>query len=135
MNDDLHHEQSPGRDPLTYTAEGIRAVERRRLRTLVEGDIETARPLHADDFQLITPSGRAHSRESYLGAIASGDLNYLVFEPISEIEVRLFGQAAVIRYQSRIEMANFRANVWHTDVYELRDGQWQIVWSQATETR
>ena len=21
---------------------------------------------------------------------------------------------------------------WHTDIYELRDGRWQVVWSQAT---
>ena len=21
--------------------------------------------------------------------------------------------------------------IWHTDLYEKRDGQWQIVWSQA----
>jgi len=22
---------------------------------------------------------------------------------------------------------------WHTDLYERRDGQWQVVWSHATE--
>ena len=22
---------------------------------------------------------------------------------------------------------------WHTDVYEIRDGRWQAVWSQATQ--
>ena len=116
-------------------ADTIRALERRRLRALVDGDIEAARPLHADDFQLVTPSGRTHTRESYLGAIASDELTYLVFEPISEIEVRVYGSAAVIRYRSRIEMESFKADCWHTDTYELRDGRWQIVWSQATAIR
>jgi hypothetical protein len=116
-------------------ADAIRTVERARLRALVDVDIEAARRLHADDFQLITPSGFAHSRESYLGAIASGTLNYRVFEPVSEIDVRLFGKAAIIRYQSRIDLGTWQANVWHTDSYELRAGRWQIVWSQATEIR
>ena len=116
-------------------ADEIRAVEHKRLRALMDGDIEDARSLHADDFQLITPSGVAHTRETYLAGVASGDIDYRVFEAISEIEVRLYGAAAIIRYQSRIEMTNWRANAWHTDSYELRDGRWQIVWSQATEIR
>ena len=24
---------------------------------------------------------------------------------------------------------------WHTDVYERRNGAWQVVWSQATQIR
>ena len=24
---------------------------------------------------------------------------------------------------------------WHTDMYDLRDGRWQAVWSQATRIR
>ena len=34
----------------------LRATERERLQSLVDGDIETARRLHADDFQLINPA-------------------------------------------------------------------------------
>ena len=117
-------------------ADEVRAVERARLHALVAGDIGTARLLHASDFHLVTPSGKTHSRESYLGAIASGDLIYLVFEPISEIDVRLYEPgAAVIRYRSRIEMEQYRADCWHTDTYERCDDRWQIVWSQATEIR
>jgi hypothetical protein len=25
-----------------------------------------------------------------------------------------------------------QADYWHTDLYEQRDGTWQVVWSQAT---
>jgi hypothetical protein len=54
--------------------------------------------------------------------------------------VRLYGQGAVIRYRSRLEIVvggrliplrGYR----HPDVYEKRDGLWQVVWSQATEIR
>jgi len=114
----------------------LRATERERLRSLVEADIETARRLHADDFQLINPSGAALSKDQYLGQIASGELDYVLWEPGS-IEVRRYGDAAVIRYQAQAQ-ALFGGQrtplrrFWHTDVYEKRNGRWQAVWSQAT---
>ncbi|MBB2673827.1 UNVERIFIED_ORG: hypothetical protein GGE44_003396 [Rhizobium esperanzae] len=40
-------------------ADHIREIERTRLRALVAADMSAARPLHADDFQLITPIGVA----------------------------------------------------------------------------
>jgi len=60
-----------------------------------------------------------------------------VWEPISEIKVRLYGlNTAVIRYQSQTDIVVFgeKSSIqnWHTDLYENRDGQWQVVWSQAT---
>lgn len=117
-------------------ADLIRATERERLRSLVEADLEVAHRLHADDFQLINPRGQSLSKEQYLGGIASGDLDYLVWEPGS-IEVRVYDQAAVIRYQSQLEIVVQgqkipRQRYWHTDSYEKRDGRWQVVWSQAT---
>ena len=120
-------------------ADLIRATECGRLRALVEANMEVARQLHADDFQLINPLGQSLSKEQYLGGIASGDLDYLVWEPES-IEVRLYDQAAVIRYQSQLEIVVQgqkvpRQRYWHTDSYEKRNGRWQVVWSQATEIR
>ncbi len=117
-------------------ADLIRATERERIRALVEANMEVARQLHAEDFQLINPRGQSLSKEQYLGGIASGDLDYLVWEPES-IEVRLYDQAAVIRYQSQLEIVVQgqkvpRQRYWHTDSYEKRNGRWQVVWSQAT---
>ena len=117
-------------------ADLIRATERERIRALVEANMEVVRQLHADDFQLINPRGQSLSKEQYLGGIASGDLDYLVWEPES-IEVRLYDQAAVIRYQSQLEIVVQgqkvpRQRYWHTDSYEKRNGRWQVVWSQAT---
>jgi hypothetical protein len=77
-------------------ADLIRASERQRLRALVEANIEVARRLHADDFQLINPRGESCSKEQYLGGIASGKLDYILWEPESWIEVRLYGRAAII---------------------------------------
>ena len=117
----------------------LRDIERRRLASLVAADIELARSLHAEDYELITPGGRSLSREDYLEGVGSGDLHYLVFEPASDIRVRLKGPVAILRYQARIEMEMADGidsdRFWHTDMYELRDGRWQAVWSQATRIR
>jgi hypothetical protein len=116
--------------------DNICEIERSRLRALVAADIATAHPLHADDFQLITPIGVALSREEYLGAIATGQIKYMAWEP-GDIAVRLHGSAAVIRYRARLEVIFGGHPVppeeyWHTDAYEHRDGRWMVVWSQAT---
>ena len=119
--------------------EWLRHAERSRVRVLVAADEAAARLLHADDFQLITPIGSMLSREDYLGAIASGHMRYVSWEP-EAISVRLYGAAAVLRYQAQLEIvfaghAVPRARYWHTDSYEWRDGRWQAVWSQATAIR
>jgi hypothetical protein len=119
-------------------AEEIRELEASRLWALVEPDLELARRLHAEEYELITPTGTRLSKELYLGMIASGRLVYRVFEPISGIEVRGGGGFALLRYQARISLeegdhlADFVC--WHLDSYELIDGRWQAVWSQATKT-
>jgi Domain of unknown function (DUF4440) len=117
-------------------AELIRKTERARLRALVEGDIETAGRLHAAEFQLITPIGMALSKNDYLGAVASGQIKYLAWEP-GPIAVRYHHSQAVIRYRARLEVVFGGHRVapgdyWHTDTYEHREGQWIVVWSQAT---
>jgi hypothetical protein len=122
---------------MSPVADSVRETERRRLAALVSGDLATARQLHADDFQLVTPQGLALSKEQYLGAIESGLLRYDLWEP-GPIEVRPFGDSATIRYQAKLANAwsgqSFPVrDFWHTDCYEKRDGQWQVVWSQATE--
>jgi hypothetical protein len=117
-------------------AELLRLTERERLRALVTGDVERAGQLHTDDFQLINPLGGALSKEQYLGGISSGQIHYLYWEPES-IAVRLYGDVAVIRYQSELEIAVQgrhipRQRYWHTDLYERHGVQWQVVWSHAT---
>lgn len=114
----------------------LRSTERERLRALVSGDVERATQLHADDFQLINPLGGALSKDQYLGGISSGQIHYLYWEP-EAIAVRVYGGAAVMRYQSELEIIVQgrhipRQRYWHTDLYERHGVQWQVVWSHAT---
>lgn len=48
------------------TADQLRAIERARLRSLVDADVATALRLHADDVELINPVGGTLSKEQYL---------------------------------------------------------------------
>lgn len=118
----------------------LRAAERDRVRSLVQGDVTTASRLIADDFQLINPAGGILSKKEYLGQIETGDIKYLKWEP-GQIEVRLYGNAAVMRYPAQVDI-KVKAipdapsgRIWFTDLYELREGKWQIVWSQGTQAR
>ena len=108
-------------------------IERRRLRALADADMATAAPLHADDYQLITPNGSVMTRDDYLGDVESGRLPYRVFEPVSDISVLGDAPVAILRYQARISFDEGPGfTCWHTDCYELRGGRWRAVWSQAT---
>lgn len=67
----------------------LRAIERDRLRALMAADMAVAERLHADDYQLIPPTGASLSKREYLDAIASHALHYQVFEPISPVVARV----------------------------------------------
>jgi hypothetical protein len=119
--------------------EALRDTERRRLRALLDADMATAESLHADDYQLIPPGGGALSKAEYLGGIADGSLRYSRFEPDGEMRVRFWGNGAALRYEVLIDVAAdgtvYHDRCWHTDIYELRDGRWQAVWSHATRIK
>ena len=118
-------------------ADDVRSAEKKRLSALLTGNMEVARQLHADDFQLVTPLGAVFSKEEYLGAVAAGILHYHAWELDSPIDVRMYPDVALIRYRAQVEVELQgqrypRAPAWFTDAYEKRDGQWRIVWSQGT---
>jgi hypothetical protein len=91
----------PGGSP---EAARLRDVERTRLQALVDADTDVVERLHADDFVLVPPPGFPLARDDYLAAVAAGDLDYLAFEPVSDVDVRLYGNAAVVTYEWLIDI-------------------------------
>jgi phage baseplate assembly protein W len=121
-------------DALAALADTLRAIERSRIQALVGRDMALLRQLHAPEYQLVTPAGRVLTRERYLAAIEAEPF-YAGWEA-GEMDVRVSAQMAVLRYEARLAFPSGKTvQCWHTDHYELRDGQWQAVWSQATEIR
>lgn len=77
------------------------------------------------------PAGNTLDRESYLAAAAAGPI-YAKWEA-GAMKVRLSPEMAIVRYKARLEFPSGNAvTCWQTDSYEMREGQWQAVWSQAT---
>lgn len=117
----------------------LRTLEARRIQAILTRDMPLLWQLHAPDYQLITPAGRTYTRERYLGDIESSTLRYLSWEA-GGMQVRASAQMAIIRYQVKLELDSGDGTgtpflCWHTDSYELRDGEWQAVWSQATAVK
>jgi hypothetical protein len=95
-----------------------------------------AEALHSPEFHLVTPGGNTRSRESYLTAVRTGAITYLKWDA-AEIMVRQFSNVVLLRYRAELEMPSQSGGTssfacWHTDSYELQDGFWQVVLSQAT---
>ena len=117
-------------------ADLVRQTELTRIKALVDKDIEVAQQLHTDGFQLINPSGMLQTKEDYIGGLASGIFYYKKWAP-SDIEVRMYGNAAVLRYKSQLQAIVMNQDLgetphWHTNLYEKNDGRWQIVWSHTS---
>ncbi len=117
----------------------IRSLESLRILALVAADIPQLQSLHCADYQLITPSGRTFSRDQYIDAIASAQLRYLRWEACT-MEVRTSEAMAIVRYQVTLQFGSpenpgTTLRCWHTDSYELKEGVWQVVWSQATQIK
>ena len=124
---------------MSLTADVLIELEKRRLRALVDADVVTLDALHAPGFVLIHPGGGAWSKAQYVGGIGTGAIDYRRFEPSSAIEVLVDGGLAVLRYRSLIDIhvegqEPGRLACWHVDCYQAAaGGEWQVVWSQATE--
>jgi hypothetical protein len=112
------------------------AIERKRLRALVDADTATARHSMATDFQAVTPAGDTLSLRDYLGSVSAGVIDYRVFKPVSRITVRPSGDSAALRYKVSFDLVAGGTRVthkgWITELWEHRHGRWQIVWEQAT---
>ena len=116
----------------TPDADFFRTLEVERTQALVARDMPTIERLHAPDYELISPPGRAMTRERYLSLIAAEPF-YAKWEH-GAMRVRVSEGMAAIRYQAKITFPSGKVvDCWHTDIYALQAGSWKAVWSQATQ--
>jgi len=121
--------QSPSQAP---EESFFQALEVERTQALVSRDIEKIRLLHAPDYELISVPGRVMSLERYLTLIAQ-DVFYASWDH-GPMRVHVSQGMAAVRYQAKITFPSGKVvQCWHTDIYALRAGAWQAVWSQGTQ--
>jgi len=116
-------------------ADQVRTAEQTLLRASLDADTHTAGALLAPDLQLIDPTGGAGTRADDLADIGGG-IDFVTIKPIEPISVRVHGDSAVARLKLKFKVVAFGQTVqhdaWTTDLWERRDGRWQLVWSQTT---
>lgn len=117
--------------------DALRDLELSRLEAVVMNDMPALQALYADDFELVPPPGVAMSRDEFLGALQDGGLDFLAWDPVSELDVRALGDTAVLSYRSEVHllgagMGELRHQMWHTAVYERGEQGWQVVREQST---
>lgn len=124
--------------PRSTSSADILAVERSRTTALEHSDFDTLDKLLADDLTYVHASGKVDTKASYLGALHTGDLRYLSWEP-KDLQVRVLGDSAIVTGGYHVRAVDQRMQAQPLDVrvivlsvYAKRGGRWQQVAWQST---
>jgi hypothetical protein len=86
---------------------------------------------YADEFVATNASGAVLNKAAVIGALTSGRLRFQSYE-IEEVQVRMYGELAIIRDSERIESNTGSGRFRHLRVASKRDGHWQLIATQMT---
>jgi ketosteroid isomerase-like protein len=114
----------------------IQQLEQRLAKAWVERDRAFIEQLLADEWTVIDPSGRILTKTQVLDETFGSADRRIDSMTVDEVKVRLLGGAAVATGRTRAT-GSYRgqtgtATLRFTDVFQYRDGRWQIVASQGT---
>lgn len=113
----------------------LSSIEERLAAAWVAGDNSFHERVLADDWSVIDLTGRVLSKAEVLAEAFSGD-RQITSGHIDEIDVRPFGDWAIVtgrtRMAGRYRGEDMEVTLRFTDVFANRDGDWQVVASQAT---
>jgi hypothetical protein len=121
----------------TALRDELLGVERKRVAAMVARDLAFLDQVLADDLTYTHSGGRTDTKSSFMKLIADPTHAYLGVD-YSHEEVRACGRdAAVVRGVAQITLrgadgAPVSYPVLFVDVFEHRDGRWQMVAWQAT---
>ena len=110
-------------------------IEQRLIGAWVAGDSSFHEKTLADDWSVIDATGRVLSKTQMLAEAFSVD-GQITKGIIDQINVRVFGDWAIVtgRTQAAGQSGgvDFDVTLRFTDVFACRNGNWQVVASQAT---
>jgi len=115
----------------------LRALEQQRITAITGKDADALQRLLADDYHLINPGGQQVGKFDLVNGIREGFISYSLWEVDGAMAVVLSETMAVVRYRASLQVtvqgeAQPPQRLWHTEVYQQRDGAWQAVMSQDT---
>jgi ketosteroid isomerase-like protein len=121
--------------PTQDTEAVLMKMERDAAAALVKRDLAGFGSVLSDEAVFTGPDGTVQTKAQLLGDIKSGNL---VFESsvISDMKVRVFGEAAVATYtttdKGKYKGRDISGRYRWTDTFVRRGGKWQIVAGQGT---
>ena len=119
------------------TDDELRALEQQRIAAITGKDADALQRLLADDYHLINPGGQQVGKFDLVNGIREGFISYSLWEVDGAMAVVSSETMAVVRYRASLQVtvqgeAQPPQRLWHTEVYQQRDGAWQAVISQDT---
>jgi uncharacterized protein (TIGR02246 family) len=119
------------------TDDELRALEHQRIEALTSKDLDTLQRLLADDYHVINPGGQQVGKFDLVNGIRENFIAYTLWEVDGATAVLASDTLAVVRYRASLQVAvqgeaQPPQRLWHTEVFEKRDGAWQAVMSQDT---
>jgi len=111
--------------------EALLALNRDYIRSVQTSDVRRFDELLAPDFLCSNPDGSLVDREGFLKQTARPvAISNLAAE---DVNIRLFGDVAIIHARTTFTGANGRAAVGrYTDVWTRRDGRWLAISAHVT---
>ena len=110
-------------------------MERDGLAALLKRDVASFGRLVSDDAVMTTPDGASQTKAQLLADLKSGAL-VMESSEISDMKVRVFGDAAIVTYttadKGKFKGQDISGRYRWTDVFVRRGGTWQIVSGQGT---
>ncbi len=124
-----------GADP-SSVEQKLMQMERDYAVAIVKKDTATLDKIFADDYVNVGPDGMSMTKAEGMAGVKSGSLAAQSIE-LGPMKVRVFGNSAVVTgsdtEKSSYEGKDTSGKYAWTDVWVMRNGQWQAVASQATK--
>jgi ketosteroid isomerase-like protein len=98
----------------------------------VKSDAATLSAILADDLTDVSLTGKLNTKGQDIANLKT-DKTTLCDEDM--LQVRVYGDAAVVVGRATVKSATFNGQFRFTDTYVRRNGHWQVVASQATEIK
>ena len=115
--------------------EEILKLEKEFIQAIVKNDAEGIGRFLDDDWVIIDADGGVVDKARFLGVVKSGDLSHEMMES-DDVRVRVYGDSAVVtgltRTKGKFKGQDFTTQERATDVFVMREGRWQCVFSQLT---
>lgn len=112
----------------------VRRVEEQVAAATERNDADALAALMTPDFMFVNPAGVLLTKQQYLDMERSGRLRNGKYQ-ISDVHVRVFGDAAVVTYRSNVigsGMGELAPQRWRTTMLVKRDGKWLVAAQQST---